>query len=129
MYSGPSSDKPVEIQIKPSEFHLEWPYYDTGRSTKKSQTLCEIVASQQWSGVERQLVSEGYGTHIVMVVASDKGLCCQVCSVNYRRPVKMDLSLWSSCYKSVVTIEQSFTFVSWNYKKKKVSYKHYIKTT
>ena len=56
VYSGPPCDKPVDV----SETHLGWPY-DTGRLTRRPQYVCEISTSQQWSGVERQLASEGYG--------------------------------------------------------------------
>ena len=56
VYSGPPCDKPVNV----SETHLGWPR-DTGRLTRRPQYIFEINTSQQWSGVERQLISEGFG--------------------------------------------------------------------
>jgi len=60
VYSGPASDKP-EVVKSGSKSHLEWP---NERKLTKKPSLCEISTSQQWSGVERLLISEGYGTHL-----------------------------------------------------------------
>ena len=59
MYSGPPLAKPFDNSISDTP-QLRWPH-GTGKSTRKSQCVEEISTSQEWSGVERQLASEGYG--------------------------------------------------------------------
>ena len=60
----------------------------------KPQSVSEVSVAQEWSGVERQLISEGYGMcEGVNNTLVFKCCCCKVFSVSYRRLVKVELSL------------------------------------
>ena len=62
VYSGPPSDKPPFDISDASQ--LRW-LPGTGKLMRKPQYVEEISTSQQWSGVERQLASEGYGKWVL----------------------------------------------------------------